>query len=89
MAIDSKQLPGIMDYIRWRGDLPVASIPWSPVDSLLVSQVCHLDLPGCKDLNGKQLSEIIDRIPLKRDAQLEKDRLVMTQAMAKTRRRVV
>ena len=86
MAIDSKQLPGIMDYIRWRGDLPVASIPWSPVDSLLVSQVCHLDLPGCKDLNGKRLSEIIDRIPLKRDAQLEKDRLVMTQAMAKTRR---
>lgn len=30
------------DYLRWRGDLPMDTVPLGPVDTLLLSELCYL-----------------------------------------------
>lgn len=37
-------MPNMMDYIAWRGDLPVAAAPWRDVDSLILASFCYNDL---------------------------------------------
>lgn len=34
----------MMDYILWRGDLPLHASPWSPVDSLILANLAYNDL---------------------------------------------
>ena len=33
----------IMDYIRWRGDLPLSKSPFNEVDNLIFSELCYMD----------------------------------------------
>ena len=31
-------MPNMLDYLTWRGDLPLGCVPWNEVDSLLMSE---------------------------------------------------
>ena len=86
MANENRQMTGIMDYIRWRGDLPVSAVPWCPIDSLLLAVMTYQDMPGCETKGGMLLKEVVDSLVLKRDVQAEKDRMEMIRAMAESRR---
>lgn len=37
-------MPNILDYLAWRGDIPLAVSPWNEVDSLLLSALVYNDL---------------------------------------------
>lgn len=39
-------MPNMMDYLAWRGDLPLAASPWNDVDSLIMACICYADLPA-------------------------------------------
>lgn len=34
-------MPNMLDYLTWRGDLPLTSIPWNEVDSLLMAALSY------------------------------------------------
>ncbi len=37
-------LPNMMDYLTWRGDLPLSAAPWCEVDSLIMASFCYNQL---------------------------------------------
>lgn len=37
-------MPNLLDYLAWRGDLPLQSAPWCDVDSLLMACLCYVQL---------------------------------------------
>ena len=37
-------MASILDYIAWRGDLPLYCSPWTPVDSLIMANIVYNDL---------------------------------------------
>ena len=39
-------MPNILDYIDWRGDLPLAVSPFNEVDALILAELSYLDLDG-------------------------------------------
>lgn len=34
-------MPNMLDYLTWRGDLPLACVPWNEVDSLLMAALAY------------------------------------------------
>lgn len=36
----------IFDYLLWRGDLSLEAVPLNPVDTLILSELCYLDMTG-------------------------------------------
>ncbi len=38
-------MANILDYLTWRGDLPLSAVPWTPVDALLLANLSYNDLP--------------------------------------------
>lgn len=34
-------MPNMLDYLTWRGDLPLSCVPWNEVDSLLMSALAY------------------------------------------------
>ena len=53
-------MANIMDYLRWRGDLTLSASPWNAIDSLILSCISYVDLPG----NGAyRLSELPAALP--------------------------
>ncbi|MBE5803257.1 MAG: DUF2974 domain-containing protein [Clostridiales bacterium] len=34
-------MPNMLDYLTWRGDLPLACVPWNEVDSLLMASLSY------------------------------------------------
>lgn len=34
-------MPNILDYLTWRGDLPLSAVPWNEVDSLLMAALSY------------------------------------------------
>lgn len=39
-------MPNIIDYIRWRGDVPFDTSPFNEVDALILSQLSYMDMGG-------------------------------------------
>lgn len=37
-------MPNMMDYLSWRGDLPVHAVPLLDVDNLILASFCYNDL---------------------------------------------
>ena len=36
----------LFDYLLWRGDLPMDLVPPTPVDTLILSELCYLNFSG-------------------------------------------
>lgn len=36
-------MPNIIDYLKWRGDIPFSVIPFNDVDNLIFTQLCFVD----------------------------------------------
>jgi len=39
-------MANMMDYLSWRGDLPLSAAPWNDVDSLILSCMSYVNLPA-------------------------------------------
>jgi len=37
-------MAGIFDYLKWRGDIPLAAVPLGEADKLILSEVCYIDM---------------------------------------------
>ncbi len=54
----------IMDYVTWRGDLTLQHSPWSPVDSLIMANLCYNDLGAqAETRQGVLLRELAPQRP--------------------------
>lgn len=42
----SRGIGNMLDYVAWRGDLPMTEVPFSLVDDLILSTLAYLDLNG-------------------------------------------
>lgn len=51
----------MLDYLTWRGDLPLSCAPWSPVDSLIMANFCYNILP--EETAGSQGMLLRDLLP--------------------------
>ena len=53
----------IIDYIKWRGDLPFSADPFNDVDNLILSELSYLKFDGIVPPDGRHvpLSEARDR----------------------------
>ncbi len=45
-------MPNLNDYLAWRGDLPISSVPLCEVDNLIFSILSYIDLDGIVPLPG-------------------------------------
>ena len=53
-----------MDYVTWRGDLTLQHSPWSPVDSLIMANLCYNDLGAqAETRQGVLLRELAPLLP--------------------------
>ena len=58
-------MANMMDYLMWRGDLPVRAAPWCAVDSLIMASFCYNDLSDlAADGQGLPLRELAPRLDL-------------------------
>lgn len=51
-------MANLMDYLEWRGDVPLAADPFGPVDNLVLAELAYVDFHGI-------VSETGDKVPLK------------------------
>ena len=53
-------MANMMDYLKWRGDLPLAVSPWNEVDSLIMAAFSYNPLPGeeVRGSEGRTLREL-------------------------------
>ena len=71
-------MANMVDYLVWRGDIPMEASPWNAVDGLLIATLSYLNLHGIGDRRGwtmreaKRLDLVIESrdssFPLRRDA---------------------
>ena len=47
-----------MDYLAWRGDVPLKLSPWNEIDGLLIATISYLDFNGGRDPKGWTLEEM-------------------------------
>ena len=52
----------MLNYLDWRGDLPLTADPWNDVDSLIMASLCYIDLPHVSD-SMLALSEVAGMLP--------------------------
>ena len=58
-------MANMMDYMTWRGDLPVSVAPWNPVDTMLCATICYVELHSyAADEQGMTLRELAPLLPL-------------------------
>ena len=50
-------MANILDYLAWRGDIPLSASPWNELDSLLISVLSYLNFHGTQDPRGWTLQE--------------------------------
>ena len=50
-------MANLIDYLAWRGDIPLEASPWNEVDSLLAAVLSYLNFQGAQDARGWTLSE--------------------------------
>ena len=64
-------MSNVVDYVKWRGDLPFSKVPLNVIDNLVLAQLSYIDFRGvlteqskgytlaiCKGLNGRLLLEL-------------------------------
>ena len=59
-------MANMVDYLAWRGDIPLEVSPWNEIDGLLIATISYLDFHGGKDPKGWTLEEMA-RIGLLRE----------------------
>ena len=50
-------MANLIDYLAWRGDVPLEVCPWNELDSLLAAVLSYLDFHGVQDPRGWTLRE--------------------------------
>ena len=50
-------MANLIDYLAWRGDVPLEVSPWNELDSLLAAVLSYLDFHGVQDPRGWTLRE--------------------------------
>ena len=50
-------MANMLDYLAWRGDIPLAASPWNEVDGLLMAVLSYLNFHGVQDHRGWTLEE--------------------------------
>ncbi|MGN1020212.1 MAG: Mbeg1-like protein [Aristaeellaceae bacterium] len=59
-------MPNMMDYLTWRGDLPMTAAPFTPVDGLILASMSYNDLgPRAEGGEGMLLQELAPLLPLR------------------------
>lgn len=59
-------MPNMMDYLAWRGDLPLTVAPFTPVDGLILASLSYNDLgPHAESGEGMLLRDLAPLLPLK------------------------
>lgn len=56
-------MANVIDYVRWRGDLPFASVPFCDVDALVFAELTFLDYSGIigpDPDSGRKLGEVVE-----------------------------
>lgn len=51
-------MANMLDYLIWRGDIPLQMVPWNEIDALIAATVCYLDFHGVQDHRGWSLEEV-------------------------------
>ena len=51
-------MANMLDYLVWRGDIPMSVIPWGCIDGLICAQFSYLDFHGGQDKKGWTLEEL-------------------------------
>jgi hypothetical protein len=76
-------MANMVDYLAWRGDVPLDISPWNEIDGLLVATISYLDFHGGRDPKGWTLEEM-SRIDLIQDGSTSTfaGRKTVFQAMA-------
>lgn len=47
-------MPNIIDYLKWRGDIPFSVIPFNDVDNLIFTQLCFVDFSNIVSENTEE-----------------------------------
>ena len=50
-------MANLVDYLAWRGDVPLEASPWNELDSLLLAVLSYLNFHGTQDARGWTGSE--------------------------------
>ena len=50
-------MANIIDYLAWRGDIPLEAAPWNELDGLLMAVLSYLNFHGVQDHRGWTLRE--------------------------------
>ena len=50
-------MANMIDYLAWRGDIPLETSPWNAVDGLLIATLSYLNMHGIGDRHGWTLRE--------------------------------
>ena len=50
-------MANLIDYLAWRGDVPLEVSPWNELDSLVAAVLSYLDFHGLEDARGWTLRE--------------------------------
>ena len=51
-------MANMVDYLAWRGDVPLEISPWNEIDGLLVATISYLNFHGGRDPKGGTLEEM-------------------------------
>ena len=51
-------MANMLDYLAWRGDVPVEVSPWNEIDGLLIATISYLNFHGGQDPKGWTLEEM-------------------------------
>ena len=63
--MDEQETAGLIEYIKWRGDLTFEQSPFNEVDNAVLSELVYLDLSPVLDameMTGPALREVYDKI---------------------------
>ena len=44
-----ENVANMLNYLDWRGDLPITADPWNDVDSLIMASLCYINMPQVAD----------------------------------------
>ncbi|MBO4298504.1 MAG: DUF2974 domain-containing protein [Clostridia bacterium] len=77
-------MANIIDYLAWRGDLPVTADGWNDVDALIMATCCYNDFPDAATPGARwSLGEMLPALPpARQDSQRAADRRALLDAMA-------
>ena len=84
-------MANILDYLDWRGDLPVTADGWNDIDALVLATCCYNDfpdaaVPGARWSLGEMLPSLPALTPARQDNQYAVAKRSLLGAMASTRR---